>query len=364
MAIGEDQARAALAAFGLSVTSVHPVEIGHINASWRAITAADDAFFLQRLNPDVFPDGEAVMGNLGLVTSHLARKVRHLPDAGRRALQVLRRADGSLCWQAPDGAWWRVFHDIPRTRTGLHVTTVEEARQVGRAFGAFQAMLGDYDGPRLIETIPGFHDTLARLAALERVAARDPAGRAASVAAELAFVRARQPYAAVLPPLMASGALPLRVVHNDAKAANVLLDSDSGEALAVVDLDTVMPGTVLYDVGDLIRSVASPTDEDERDLSRIAVRPPLVAALAAGFLGVCGARLTGAERGHFVFAGLLITYEQGVRFLADYLAGDTYYRTTRAGQNLDRARAQFRLLESLEAERSALEAMVDRTPCG
>jgi len=361
VAITEAEAWAALDAFGLRVVSLHPMEIGHINASWRAATTTGDAYLLQRLNPDVFPDGEAVLRNLGLVTSHLARKVRHLPDAERRALRVLTRPDGSLGWRAPDGTWWRVFHFIARSRTCLHAVTVQEAHEVGRAYGLFQQMLSDYDGPALTETLPGFHDTERRLSALERTAAEDPAGRAASVGADLDFVGVRQAYAAVLPPLLASGALPQRIVHNDAKAANVLLDAATGEALAVVDLDTVMPGTVLYDVGDLFRSVASPTDEDERDLARVGVRPPLVAALAGGFLGACGAGLTAAERGNFVFAGLLITYEQGVRFLTDHLAGDTYYRTSRPGQNLDRARAQFRLLESLEVERSALEAMVDRT---
>ncbi len=361
VAIAEAEAREALGAFSLRAASLHPMEIGHINASWRVGTAAGDTCLLQRLNPDVFPDGEAVMRNLGRVTSHLAKKVRDLPDRDRRALHVLPRSDGSLGWRAPDGAWWRVFRFIPRSRTCLHAITAREAYEVGRAYGLFQEMLSDYDGPPLTETIPGFHDTLARLAALDRTAAADPAGRAASVGAELAFARVRRGYALVLPPLLASGALPQRIVHNDAKAANVLLDAATGEALAVVDLDTVMPGTVLYDVGDLVRSVASPTDEDERDLSRIGVRLPLVAALSEGFLGACGAGLTDAERGQFVFAGLLLTYEQGVRFLTDHIAGDTYYRTSRPGQNLDRARAQFRLLESLEAERSALEAMIDRT---
>jgi hypothetical protein len=360
VAIAEAEAWAALEAFSLRVVSLHPVEIGHINASWRAATTKGDAYFLQRLNPEVFPDGEAVMRNLGLVASHLARKIRDAPDMERRALRVLARAGGSLGWRAPDGAWWRVFYYIARSRTCLHAVTVQEAHEVGRAYGLFQEMLSDYDGPALSETIPGFHDTRKRLVDLERTAVEDPAGRAAAVGAELDFARARQGYASVLPPLLASGALLPRIVHNDAKAANVLLDASTGEALAVVDLDTVMPGTVLYDVGDLIRSVASPTDEDERDLARVGVRPPLIAALAGGFLGACGAGMTPAERGHFIFAGLLLTYEQGVRFLADHVAGDTYYRINRPGQNLDRARAQFRLLEGLEVERSALETMVDR----
>jgi hypothetical protein len=364
VAVAESEAWAALEAFRLRVVSLHPLETGHINASWRVSTTLGDGYLLQRLNPEVFPDGASVMRNLGLVTSHLARKVRDLPDAERRALRVLPRPDGSSGWQAPDGAWWRVFHFIARSRSCLKAVTVQEAHEVGRAYGRFQQMLGDYDGPSLSETIPGFHDTLARLAALERTAAADAAHRVAAVGAELEFVRRRESYARVLPPLIRDGALPSRIVHNDAKAANVLLDTATGEALAVVDLDTVMPGTMLYDVGDLIRSVASPTDEDERNLARVGVRPPLIAALAGGFLGAGGAGLTAAERAHFVFAGLLITYEQGARFLTDHIAGDTYYRTSRPGQNLDRSRAQFRLLESLEAERSALEAMVAHTPCG
>ena len=361
MAVAESEPLVALEAFGVTMVSLQPQGGGHINASWRVDASGGDAYLLQRLNPQVFPDGEAVMRNVALVTTHLWNLVGGQPDAGRRVLRLLARADGSLAWCAPDGAWWRVFHFIDRSRTCFRATTAQEAQEVGRAFGRFERMLQSYAGPPLVETIPGFHDTAGRLASLERTVAGDPVGRAASAAAQIGFARSRADYASVLPPLIASGALPIRIVHNDAKAANVLLDAASGEALAVIDLDTVMPGTILSDVGDLIRSIASPTDEDERDLARIGVRPPLIAALAAGFLGACGAWLTEAEQSHLVFAGVLLSYEQGVRFLTDHLAGDSYYRISRAGQNLDRARAQFQLLESLEAERPALEAMVDRT---
>lgn len=363
MAVTDAEAREALAGYRLADAELERVESGHINASWRVAVASGRSCLLQRLNPEVFRDGAAVMRNLALVSAHLDRAVARagLSDPGRRVPHLLAREDGAVAWRAPDGAWWRLFRFIEGARACLRAVTISDAHQVGRAYGTFQWLLRDYEGPALAETIPGFHDTLARLAVLERAAAADSAGRAASVGAEIGFARTRRDYASVLPPLLARGALPTRIVHNDAKAANVLLDGSNGEALVVIDLDTVMPGTLLYDAGDLIRSIASPTDEDERDLSRVGVRPPLVEALAAGFLGACGGLLTEAERAHFVFAGLLLTYEQGVRFLADHLAGDTYYRTTRPGQNLDRARAQFRLLESLEAERPALEAMFDRT---
>jgi hypothetical protein len=360
VAVAESEAWAALEALGLPAVALQPWAGGYINASWLATTALGGSYLLQRLNPVVFPDGEAVMRNIALVTGHLERKLRDLPQAERHSLHLVVRPDGTSGWRADDGAWWRAFGFIARSRTCVNVVSAREAHEVGCAFGRFQALLRDYDGPPLAETIPAFHDTRARLAALERAVASDPAGRAASARVELDFARARQGYAEVLPPLLESGALPVRIVHNDAKAANVLLDVSSGAALAVVDLDTVMPGTLLYDVGDLIRSIASCTDEDETDLSRIGVRPPLIAALAGGFLGACGAGLSDAERSHFVFSGLLLAYEQGVRFLTDHVAGDRYYGARRAGQNLDRARAQFRLLESLEAERAALEAMVHR----
>ena len=325
------------------------------------MTALGDGYLLQRLNPEVFLDGDAVMHNIAAVTMHLAGRVRHLPDARRRALALVPSPDGAFAWRATDGALWRAFRFIDQSRSCANAMTVQEAHQVGRAYGLFQQMLQDYDGPSLVETIAGFHDTSARLGALERAASHDSTGRTAKAQAEIAFALARGRYASVLPPLIASGALPARIVHNDAKASNVLLDAVTGEALAVVDLDTVMPGTLLYDVGDLIRSIASPTDEDEPLLARITVQPAPLTAMSSGFLGACGRALTDAEREHFVFAGLLLTYEQGIRFLSDFLEGDRYYRTSRPGQNLDRARAQFRLLELLETERAPLEAMIQHT---
>jgi Ser/Thr protein kinase RdoA (MazF antagonist) len=360
VALTDSAAHAALSGYDLPEPQLQPLAGGHINAAWRVTTSRGASFFLQRLNSEVFRDGEAVMRNLTQVTAHLGRAVRHLPDHHRRALRLQARRDGTVAWRDPHGAWWRMFHFIERATGGARSASPRDAHEVGRAFGQFHEMLRDYDGPALDETIPRFHDTALRLSALDGAAARDVAGRATSAARDLAFADERRGYAQVVPALIASGALPLQIVHNDAKAENVLLDEATGEALAVVDLDTVMPGTVLYDVGDLIRSTASLSDEDERDLDRIAVQPSLIAALASGFFGACGRSLNEAECRHFVFAGLLLTYEQGVRFLTDHIAGDRYYRISRPGQNLDRARAQFRLLEHLESCRSQLGAMIDR----
>jgi Phosphotransferase enzyme family len=336
---------------------------GHINDSWLVDPAPGDGpgpLLLQRLNPRVFPDGGRVMQNVGLVVRHLDAAVHRLglEQPHRHALRLVTASDGTVAQQAPDGAWWRLVHRIERVRPGEPVRSVGDAREVGLAFGRFASMLSDLDPRTLVETLPGFHDTAARLAALRRAAADDPASRSAAVAPEIERILERSGYAGVVPPLVASGALPVRVVHNDAKAANVLLDSRSGTALAVVDLDTVMPGTLLHDLGDLLRSVATDAAEDEADPARIRVRPDRVEAVTRGYFEAALRLLTETERNHFIFAGILLSYEQAVRFLTDYLTGDVYYRTSRPSHNLDRARAQLGLVLELERHRAPLEALV------
>ena len=332
--------------------------VPHSNAAPQELGTRN--YLLQRLNPQVFPDGAAVMRNLALVSDHLwgAALRLALSRPERRVLRLVRTLERDPAVQGGDGAWWRVVEFIADTRVVEQAGSPAEAREAGRAFGLFQRLLADYAGPPLAETIPGFHDTARRIALLEGAALRDSSGRRGDVAAELDFALSRRGHGEVLPPAVASGALPRRVVHNDAKIGNVLFDGRTGEGLAVIDLDTVMPGTLLSDVGDLIRSIASPTSEDETVLARIGVSRPLVEALMTGFLEQCGGMLTEAERGLLVFSGILLAYEQGVRFLSDYLEGDRYYRITRPGHNLDRARAQFRLVELLEGERGTLEKAV------
>lgn len=350
-----------LAAFPIDVVRFTPHAGGLINHSWRVESSAGP-YLLQRINPAVFTDGEGVLRNQQLVTAHLARSLaaRGVRDAERRALRLRLTRDGHPGHRAGDGAWWRLLHFIEGSVTLGRVTEAEEARQAGRAFGEFLAMLDDFDGRQLTETIPGFRNTAARVAQLDQAVEADRLNRVASVRVELAELDLRRFYTELLPPHLTSGAIPRRVAHNDAKSGNVLRDAVTGEALAVVDLDTVMPGTALSDVGDLIRSMASPTDEDERDLAAIVVRTGLVEGLARGYLDAAGAVLTSAERKYFITAGLVTTYEQAVRFLADYVDGDRYYQTTRAGQNLDRGRAQLRLLMRLEEKQAELERMIAR----
>ncbi len=352
---------ATLASWPLEPVSITPQAGGHINRSWRVDTTTGP-FLLQRLNPDVFPDGAAVLRNMLGVTRHLAQALDRLavPDPDRRALRLRLTEAGAPGVQAADGAWWRVVGYIDGARVAPRVETVEDAQAAGRAFGDFLRLLADYDGAALVETIPGFRDTTRRWTRLEAAMAADPHHRVAEIAADLAALRDRQEYVRLLAPLRASGALPTRVVHNDAKSTNVLLDDRTGAGLAVIDLDTVMAGTVLCDMGDLIRSMASSTDEDEVDLGRIVVQPLLVEAMARGYLAGAGGVLTETERQLFVTAGLVTTFEQAVRFYTDYLDGDRYYRISRPTQNRDRARAQLRLLQGLEDQRSVLERRLAR----
>ena len=238
--------------------------------------------------------------------------------------------------------------------------TPATAREAARAFGAFVRLLADCPARTLHQTIPGFHDTEKRLTDLEAAARRDACGRAAGALADIRAILEERAIADVLPPLVADGEIPLRVVHNDAKIANVLFDGRTGAAACVIDLDTVMPGVVLHDFGDMVRSMASPTDEDEPDTGRVEARPEFVEALAEGFLAEAGTELTATERRLLVFAGRLITLEQAARFLTDHLDGDRYYRTARTDHNLHRARSQIALYRSLKKQEPALAALLAR----
>jgi hypothetical protein len=215
-------------------------------------------------------------------------------------------------------------------------------------------MLVGLPSPRLHDTIPDFHHTPKRFAAFERALAADSANRAIHAKVEIDFALTHQSVASVL----IDANLPERVTHNDTKFNNVMFDDATGTGLCVVDLDTVMPGLALYDFGDMVRTATSPADEDEPDLSRVHMQFPMFAALARGYLEAAGGFLTEAEKQHLIFAGKLITFEQGIRFLADYLAGDTYYKIHREGHNLDRCRTQFKLIESMEQQEDAMNRLI------
>jgi len=346
---------AARFATGSEVVAIEPFAGGggHINES-HVVTCRGSRdrpvrFFLQCLNRDVFPDPRRLMENVARVTAHLGGPLRLVPTR-----------EGTAFCEDDGGGVWRLYGFIEHAVTRVEPTGPADAERAGRAFGAFQRALADLPGPRLHETIPHFHDTPRRVDALERAAECDPAQRVAGARREIAQVRARRDVAPILVQAATRGAVPERIVHNDAKLANVLFDAASGEALCVVDLDTVMPGLALFDFGDLVRSMAVRTAEDERDVGRVRLEPELFEGVARGYLAALGDFLTRAERELLVPAAQVIVFEQAVRFLIDHLEGDRYYRVARPGHNLDRCRTQLALLGALLERGRALERIIAR----
>jgi aminoglycoside phosphotransferase (APT) family kinase protein len=341
------------------VSGIAQLPVGHINDSYR-VDAGSESYLLQRLNPQVFPDAGKVMDNVSRVTAHATARLRAagVTDWRRRTLALVSARSGADWVRDGEGAAWRLFGFITGTVVRERAESPTDALAAGRVFGEFLRLLADYHGAPLTETIPGFHDTAARFERLEQAVRKDARSRVAGAGLEIELAMNQRQLADVLPPLLRSGAVPVRIAHNDAKLANVLLDERSGEPLCVVDLDTVMPGSALYDFGDLVRSVTSPSLEDEEDLSQVGVRVPMFEALARGYLDAAGAILTAVERDQLVFAGRLITLEQAVRFLTDHLEGDRYYRIARPGHNLIRARTQLRLFESLTERAGELQEMI------
>ena len=355
MPVSEHAALESAARFELGgrVVSAAAFGSGHINDTF-ALTVekpASDAcvrFVLQRINPHVFPNPLAVMDNIVRVTRHLREKYAILPDAGRRVLTVVPTKEAKPCMFDGDGACWRCYRMVEGAHTVDVVREPAQARTASFAFARFARDLSDLPPPRLQETIPAFHDTPARLRALDAVVAEDRIGRVASAARELAEVNAMRHLAPLVTDAFAAGLIPERITHNDTKINNVMLDSATGEAICVVDLDTVMPGLALYDFGDLVRVAANPAREDAGKLEKLEARRDMYDACAEGFLAGFDGYLTDQEIRLMPVAGAVITFELAVRFLSDYLDGDRYFKTARPCHNLDRARTQIALARALE----------------
>jgi hypothetical protein len=339
--------------------SAAPYGSGHINDTFCAVfqqAGVPVRYILQRINHHIFKQPVALMENVQRVTAHLARKVAGEPDASRRVLTLVPARDGQAWHVDAAGNHWRAYLFIERARTYDAVESAEQAFKAARAFGEFQRQLADLPAPRLHDTIPDFHHTPKRFAALEAAIRADAAGRAKLARAEIDFALAHQPMTRVL--LEAN--LPERVTHNDTKFNNVMLDEATGEGICVIDLDTVMPGLALYDFGDMVRTTTSPAKEDERDLTKVTMQFPMFEALVRGYLAAAGGFLTPAEKQRLAFSGKLITFEIGIRFLTDYLAGDVYFKVHRDGHNLDRCRTQFKLVESIAQQEDAMNKLVEK----
>jgi Ser/Thr protein kinase RdoA (MazF antagonist) len=340
-----------------------PYGSGHIHDTYLAQyedSQRSARFILQRINSQVFRDPGALMDNLSRVCAHQLRALTRegVSDAERRCLTVVPARDGRPYWADAGGDHWRCFPFQEGTRSFNRVETEHQAHETARAFGIFTARLLDLDGPSLAVTIPRFHDLAHRYAALETATRRDSADRAKSARVEID--RAADWFDTLEREFRESGGLdlPVRTFHNDCKINNVLLDADSGEGLCVIDLDTVMDGTVLCDFGELVRTSTCRSTEDENQLDAVSFELDLLRGVARGYLTGAGSFLTETELRILPIAGMVMAFENAIRFLTDHLDGDVYFKIHRAGHNLDRSRTQLRLVELMDENRDATRAVL------
>ena len=325
---------------------------GHINKTFLVTTDTGHRYILQGINNGVFKNVDGLMGNIEAVTEHLLKQTNN----PRRVLHLVKTKWGKS-YLHQDGAFWRIFRFVENSICLQAPETTEDFYQSAVAFGRFQQLLKDFPAHTLHETIPNFHNTADRYRIFKETLASDPLGRAASVQKEVDFILAREADAHTIVDLLDAGKLPLRVTHNDTKLNNVMLDADSRKALCVIDLDTVMPGSSLYDFGDAIRFGAATAAEDEKDLSKMEMRLDMFEAFTRGYLSACP-DLTEEERNQMPMGAKLMTLECGVRFLTDYIDGDNYFSTSYEGQNLDRCRTQLKLVADMESKWEQMHAIV------
>ncbi len=340
--------------------SCTPYGCGHINDTYLLECEGGKKYLLQRINNKVFPNVEGLMNNIVSVTIYLRERITENggnPD--RQTLTPIPLKNGG--WYKEEvGGFWRMFIFIDDALTLQSPEEPNDFYNAGCAFGNFQSLLADFPADTLCEVIEGFHNTAKRFGQLEEAIKNDAAGRVAEVAEEIEFAKARKADCSVLVDMLARGELPLRVTHNDTKLNNVLLDPVTKEPVAVVDLDTVMPGLSLYDYGDSIRFGASTAAEDEKDLSKVECDLSLFEAYTKGFLSQCGKSLTENEIDMLAFSAKILTLECGLRFLADHINGDTYFKIHREGHNLDRCRTQFKLVADMESKMDEMKAIVKK----
>lgn len=336
-----------------------PYGSGLINRTY--IVDSHPSYILQRINTDIFTDPEGLMENIANVTKFLRKKI--IEEGGnpdRETITIIPAKDGKSYYKADEDVYFRVykfvedscFYDLPESPELLY--------NGAKAFGKFQRMLSDYPAQTLHETIPDFHNTRSRFEALKKAIHENKAGRLDSVKDEIEFALSREYMVDIVLDGIKDGEIPLRVTHNDTKFNNVLLDKETKEGLCVIDLDTVMPGSLLYDYGDALRSGGSTGKEDEKDLSKISFNLVNYEYFTKGFLSELKDCMTEREKELIPFSIRLLTFECGIRFLTDYLNGDTYFKTVRPDQNLDRTRTQFKLVSDMESKDKVMNEILEK----
>jgi hypothetical protein len=346
-----------------SYQSGEPFGSGHIHDTFRVQTIETDKddYILQRLNNKIFKNIPQLQKNIERVTVHLSNKLQQIPGSNikRECLTLIPSKDGKSWIIDKDGNYWRMYIFISNHRSYNIVDSPDKAYEGGKAIGRFQAMLADMPGEPLAETIPKFHNIENRLEMLVQKISENPAGRVDSVTEEIKEYMVRGEEMKTILRLGREGKIPLRITHNDTKFNNILLD-ENDKALCVIDLDTVMPGYVHYDFGDAIRTVTNTAAEDEKDLSKIEMNILLFEAYARGFLSEAGKTLNDVEKEYLAFAPKLITYTIGVRFLTDYIDGDNYFKIHHKLHNLQRTRAQLKLVMSMENQYAEMKRIIEK----
>lgn len=335
-----------------NVTGITQINTGYINRTYRVETISETGhvhkYTLQRINTNVFPDVDALMDNFRLTTTHLQGRLS-LPGSRKDgSVQTLRPTKDGRAFLKDDSGCWRImtyFDDVYSLDIPDSPQTFYNA---GRAFGKFVKEMSDVDIDDVKTVIPNFHNTVSRYRDLEKVIAKDPKGRVKDVQNEIAFVRTRARNFGIITDALEKGTIPTRICHNDCNLNNILFDNDSHLPVAIIDLDTVMPSSPLYDYGDSMRIGTNTAKDDEKDLSKVSCDLNLYEHYARGYLESCGSMLTENELKLLPFASLIITSEDGIRFLMDHIDGDTYYNIYYPGQNLDRSRTQLALLRDME----------------
>lgn len=325
---------------------------GHINETYLAVLEQSGTrtnYILQKINTNLFRDVDALMNNIHLVTEFNRKTISARGgNPNRESLTIVYAKDGKPYHRCPTGECFRMYVFITDAVAYQTVEKPEHFYQSAVAFGSFTNLLAQFDATQLVEILPDFHNTEKRFSDFSATIAADKFYRAANVQREIDFVLSRKHYCGKIVSLLTSGEMPTRVTHNDTKLNNVMLDAKTGEPVAIIDLDTVMPGSICYDFGDSIRFGCNPCAEDEKDLSQVNFNLELFEQYTKGYLSAVGEGASQIEKDNLALGAILMTYECGMRFLADYLDGDVYFRTRREGQNLDRARTQFKLVSDME----------------
>lgn len=335
---------------------------GHINSTYfvKANGSSDEEYVFQKVNTSIFKNPGELMSNVFKVTEHIRKKLAEEHEVLSQTLDFLKTVNGEYGYVDEDGSYWRVYRFVTHAHSLNGADSPEVFERSGYAFGNFQRLLSDFDASLLYETIPNFHNTVSRLNDFKTALSKNAAGRKDSIPDDVKFVLDREDKCSFITDGIKTGKFPLRVTHNDTKLNNLLWDDETGKCVCVIDLDTVMPGSVLYDFGDSIRFGASSAAEDETDLSKVYVCLDKFEAYVKGFIAGTNGALTKEELAAFPMGAYIITFETGIRFLTDYLNGDTYFRIHYPSHNLDRARNQFKLVKSMEDQLDKMNEIMQK----